>query len=123
MWDAAHRLKKQTILHSCGCVKGLIPDLLDAGLDCLQPLEVKAGMDPIAIKKEHGNRLAVFGGIDTRCLEHPDPAVTEREIRAKFSACMPGGGYLYHTDHSVPKDVSFERYCYTIELARKYGKY
>jgi len=123
MWDAAHRLKMQTILHSCGRVSGLIPDLLDSGLDCLQPLEVKAGMDPATIKKQHGARLAIFGGIDTRCLEQPDPAITEREIRTKFAACMPGGGYLYHTDHSVPNDVSFERYCYVMELVKKHGRY
>lgn len=123
MWETAHRCGAQTILHSCGRVRGLIPDLLAAGLDCLQPLEVKAGMDPIAIKKEFGDRLAIFGGIDTRALEELDPGAIENEIKTKFAACMPGGGYLYHTDHSVPKDVSFERYCYAIELVRKYGRY
>lgn len=123
LWDMAHHHGAQTILHSCGRVSGLIPVLLETGLDCLQPLEVKAGMDPIAIKREYGDRLAIFGGIDTRALEHPDPAVIEREIRTKFEACKPGGGYLYHTDHSVPVDVSFERYCHTMELARRYGAY
>ena len=123
MWETAHRHGAQVLLHSCGRVSGLIPDLLDAGLDCLQALEVKAGMDPIAIKKEFGDRLAIFGGIDTRCLEDPDPALIEAEIKTKFAACMPGGGYLYHTDHSVPNDVSFERYCHTLELVRKYGTY
>ena len=123
LWETAHRYGAQAILHSCGRVSGLIPDLLDAGLDCLQPLELKAGMDPIAINKQFGDRLAIFGGIDTRCLEAPSPAAIEEEIKTKFAACMPGGGYLYHTDHSVPKDVSFERYCYALELARRYGRY
>lgn len=123
MWGAAHRLGAQAILHSCGRVSGLIPDLLDSGLDCLQPLEVKAGMDPFAIKKEFGYRLAIFGGIDTRAIEDPDPAVTEREIKSKLTGLKPGGGYLFHSDHSVPKDVSFARYCQVMEWVRKYGAY
>ncbi len=123
MWDTAHSLGAQTIMHSCGRVSALIPDLIDAGLDCLQPLEVKAGMDPIAIKKQHGDRLAIFGGIDTRCIEHPDPAVTENEIKAKLTALKPGGGYLFHSDHSVPVDVSYARYCQVMEWVRKYGQY
>ena len=123
IWDMAHRRGAQTILHSCGRVSGLIPDLLDAGLDCLQPLEVKAGMDPIALKKEFGDRLALFGGIDTRLLEQPDMALVEEEIRKTFAACMPGGGYLYHTDHSVPNDVSCERYCTVLDMVRRHGQY
>jgi len=123
IFEAAHRRGAQAILHSCGRVSGLIPDLLDAGLDCLQPLEVKAGMDPIALKREYGDRLALFGGIDTRLLEVPDLGAFEEEVRTKFAACMPGGGYLYHTDHSVPNDVGFERYSRAMEIVRRYGDY
>jgi uroporphyrinogen decarboxylase len=123
MFETAHKLGMQTILHCDGCVKELIPDLLDAGLDCLQPLEVKAGMDPIALKREYGDRLALFGGIDARAFSNPDPSVIEDELRSKLSACMPGGGYIYHSDHSIPNDVSFERYSRALDIIRKYGSY
>jgi uroporphyrinogen decarboxylase len=123
LFETAHRLGMQTILHSDGCVRELIPDLLDAGLDCLQPLEVKAGMDPIALKKEYGGRLALFGGIDARAFSHPDPAVIEEEIRSKLSACMPGGGYLYHSDHSIPNNVSLAQYRVALEWVKRYGEY
>ncbi|GIX07958.1 MAG: uroporphyrinogen decarboxylase [Candidatus Poribacteria bacterium] len=111
------------ILHSCGCVKELIPDLLDAGLDCLQPLEVKAGMDLIELKSKYGDRLAFMGGIDVRKMADPDPSVIEEEIRTKVGFAKQGGGYIYHSDHSVPDNVSFQQYCRVIELVREYGRY
>lgn len=123
MYDTAHRLGMQTSLHSCGRVSELIPDLLDAGIDSLNPLEIKAGMNPIEIKRTYGDRLSIWGGIDTRLLERPDLAPLEEEIKRVFAACMPGGGYLYSTDHSVPPDVSFEQYCRVLEWVKEYGRY
>ena len=123
LWDTAHALGLQTILHSCGRVSALVPDMLDAGLDCLQVLQISAGMNPGQLKRDFGDRLALFGGIDTRRLEHPDPAEIEDEIRTRFAECMAGGGYLYHTDHSVPKDVSLEQYRHCLALVEKYGRY
>jgi len=110
-------------LHCCGNVRPLIPDLIDAGVDCLQPLEVKAGMDLVELKREYGQDLAFMGGIDVRAMSNPDPQVIEREIAAKISAAKMGGGYIYHSDHSVPNDVSFAQYCRTLELVKKYGAY
>ena len=74
------------ILHSCGRTSGLVPQLIEAGLSCLQPLEVKAGMDLIQLKKDYGDRLAFMGGIDVRKMASPNPAEIEEEIRDLFSA-------------------------------------
>ncbi|MCC6446463.1 MAG: hypothetical protein IT210_23800 [Armatimonadetes bacterium] len=115
--------KMPIILHSCGCVKGLIPDLIEAGFTCLQPLEVKAGMDLIELKKQYGDRLAYMGGIDVRKMAHPDPAVIEEEIASKIVCAKQEGGYIYHSDHSVPDNISFDQYCRVIELVRRYGAY
>ncbi len=112
-----------TILHSCGCVKGFIPQFIEAGLTCLQPLETKAGMDLVELKKQYGDELAFMGGIDVRAMAADDPAVIEEEIRTKVGFARQGGGYIYHSDHSVPDDVSFEQYKRVIELVHKYGKY
>jgi len=119
----AHSKGLPTILHSCGNVTDRVELFIEAGFDCLEPLEVKAGMDIIDLKRRYGDRLAFMGGIDVRKMSHPDPAVIEEEIRTKFEAVMPGGGYIYHSDHSVPDDVSFEQYKRVIELVRKYGRY
>jgi len=111
------------ILHSCGCVNDFVPYFIEAGLTCLQPLEVKAGMDLIDLKKKYGDKLAFMGGIDVRAMSAEDPAVIEKEIRTKVGFAKQGGGYIYYSDHSVPDDVSFEQYKRVIELVHKYGKY
>ena len=112
-----------TILHTCGCVKELVPMLIEAGFTCLQPLEVKAGMDIVELKQRYGDRLAFMGGIDVRAMADPDPKVIEREVSTKLPVAKQGGGYIYHSDHSVPSNVSFQQYCHTIELVRQYGSY
>jgi len=113
------------ILHSCGNVTELVPDLLDSGWTCLQPLEVKAGMDLLDLKRRYGDVLAFMGGIDVRTMAaaEDDPAALEEEIRTKVTAAKQGGGYIYHSDHSVPDNVSFASYQRVIELVRKYGSY
>ncbi len=121
--DFFHRYGLKVILHSCGDVTALVPDLIDVGFDCLQPLEVKAGMDLLALKEQYGQRLAFMGGIDVRAMAHPDPAIIEQEIRTKVGIAKRGGGYIYHSDHSVPDDVSFDQFKYVMELVRKHGQY
>ena len=123
MFDFFHSHNMQVILHSCGYVKPLIPHLLDAGLDCLQPLEVKAGMDLLELKREFGKDLAFMGGIDVRTFNDPDPQALEQEIATKISAAKVGGGYIYHSDHSIPNNISFPQYCRAIDLVKKYGGY
>jgi len=111
------------ILHSCGRVLELIPRFIEDGLACLQPVETKAGMDLVALKREFGDRMAFMGGIDVRAMADPDPSVIEEEIKSKIPLAKRGGGYIYHSDHSVPNNVSFERYCRVLELVREYGVY
>ena len=118
-----HSKGMYVILHCCGRVEDLIPYFIEAGIDCLQPLEVKAGMDLIKLKEKYGDKIAFMGGIDVRLMALDDPKPIEREIREKITVAKEGGGYIYHSDHSVPKNVSFEQYKRVIELVRKYGKY
>lgn len=121
--DFFHRHALKVILHSCGNVSAIVPDLIEAGFDCLEPLEVKAGMDLLALKERFGERLAFMGGIDVRTMAHGDPRLIEEEIATKIGIAKRGGGYIYHSDHSVPDNVSFERYNYVMELVRKHGQY
>ncbi len=121
--DYFHGEGLPVILHSCGCVKELISRFIEDGLDCLQPLEQKAGMDLVEMKQTFGDELAFMGGIDVRAMADPDPAVIEEEIRSKVPVAMQGGGYIYHSDHSVPNDVSFTRYERVLELVRECGQY
>lgn len=121
MCDFFHSQKMPVILHSCGNVKELIPHLINAGFDCLQPLEVKAGMDLIELKRLYGDNLAFMGGIDVRLMS--DAKLIEEEIKTKFAMAKKGGGYIYHSDHSIPSNISFSQYKYVMELVRRYGRY
>ncbi|MBC7327168.1 hypothetical protein H5T87_03515 [bacterium] len=121
--DFFHKRGMFVLLHSCGNVAPLIDFFIEEGIDCLQPLEVKAGMDLIELKKKYGDRIAFMGGIDVRAMAAEDPRIIEDEIKRKFEVAMVGGGYIYHSDHSVPNNVSFEQYKRVMELVHKYGTY
>lgn len=114
---------KWMLLHSCGYIVELLPLIIETGFDCLQPLEVKAGNNLLTLKQQYGDRLSFMGGIDVRAMADPDPAVMEREIAEKIPVAKQGGGYLYHSDHSIPDNVSFQQYCRVMELVAQYGKY
>ncbi len=111
-----------TILHSDGNVRPLIPHFLDAGFTALNPLEVKAGLDVRQLKAQYGDRLVLYGNIDVRALSGTRQEI-EREIVPKLAAVKESGGYIYHSDHSVPNSVPFENYAYAIDLVRRYGTY
>jgi uroporphyrinogen decarboxylase len=121
--DYFHSQNMPVIYHTDGDIHLLIPPLIEAGVDCLQPLEVKANMDVRELKAEYGDRLSFMGNIDARKMADPNPGVIEEEIRTKLETAKVGGGYIYHSDHSVPPTVSFEQYRRVLELVRRYGGY
>ena len=119
--DLGHRHGCQIIYHSDGRLTHAIPLLLEDGIDCLQPLEVKADMDVLALKKEYGDQLALMGNIDARLYQRNDLEGLEQEIQTKVPAAMAGGGYIYHSDHSVPPGTKLATYCHGLDLVRHYG--
>ena len=64
-----------------------------------------------------------MGGIDVRVIAEGTDEELVEEIRSKLTVAREQGGYIYHSDHSVPDNVSFERYTRTIELVLEYGRY
>ena len=113
---------KPVILHSCGKIEALIPLFIEAGFAAIQPIEAKTGMDVRKLKAEFDNKITFYGNIDIRKLSGTRADI-EEEIRSKVPVAMKGGGYIFHSDHSVPPTVSWENYCYAIELLDKYGQY
>ena len=108
-------------LHSCGDVRPLVPELVEIGLDALNPLEIKAGMDPLAIKEEFGDRLVLHGGINA--VLWTEPAKVEAEMQRLMPALKESGGYIFSSDHSVPSAVSLEDLRQIINLAKELGAY
>lgn len=121
--DFCHARGMKTMFHTCGMNMELVPLYIEAGWDVLNPLEVKAGMDIFQLKKDFGDVLTLWGGIDVRAIAHEDPAVLEKEIREKVSMAKQGGGYIFASDHSIPENVSLEKYQWMLELGRNYGSY
>jgi uroporphyrinogen decarboxylase len=120
-WAHAHGMK--VIYHSDGNVNQVIDLYIEAGFDCLQPLEAKAGMDLRSLAPRYGSRLGFFGNIDIMVLATNDRAQIEQEVRAKIEAGMTTRGYIFHSDHSVPPSVSWPTYQWLIGLVEKYGRY
>lgn len=110
------------IMHSCGYVEPFIPHLIDAGLDVLQALQVSAGMDVLRLKRLYGDKLTFFGNIAASAFQAGKEAV-EKEIRDKIPTAMRGGGYIYHSDHSIPDDVSYETYLFAMKTLEEAGRY
>jgi uroporphyrinogen decarboxylase len=92
-------------------------------MDCLHPLEVKAGMDIRPLKKEYGDRLAFIGNIDARLFQANDLDGLRREIMEKVPVAMAGGGYIFHSDHSLPPGTRLETYRFALELVNECGIY
>ena len=111
------------ILHSCGFVAPLIPGLLEAGIDCLQVIEVKAGMDLIKLYNDYGERLSFMGGIDVRTLYTNDRAIIDAELESKLPIVKGHYGYVLHSDHSIPNTVNYDTYQYFIERGMELGSY
>ncbi len=120
-WAHAHRMK--FIYHTDGDVNGVIPMYIEAGFDCFHPIESKANMDIRNLCPKYGDKLAFFGNIDVMIMKDNDLERLEEEIVSKFAAGMQKKGYVYHSDHSVPPQVTWKTYLAIIELVKKHGKY
>ncbi len=119
--DFLHSRDVQLIFHCDGDFRPLIPNLIEAGVDCIQPLEVHAGMDVRELKRDYGDHLAFMGNIGHDEMLLPDDEM-EAVIADKLKTASEGGGYLYHSDHSVAPDVPFEQYMKVLDIVRKYGE-
>jgi uroporphyrinogen decarboxylase len=121
--DFAHSRNLPVIVHSCGFVEPLVPGLLEAGMDCLQVIEIKAGMDLLRLYKNYGDVLSFMGGIDVRTLYSNDRKIIDAELEAKIPIVKEKFGYVLHSDHSIPYTVEYDTYKYFIEKGLELGKY
>ena len=120
LFDFSHSIGCKVIVHSCGFVEPLVPGLIEAGMDCLQAMEVKAGMHLPRLFKMYGDKIAFFGGIDVRTLTSNDRTKIDRELEEKMLPVVKGGGsYILHSDHSEPPEVNYETMSYFFKKGRE----
>ncbi|HHW30849.1 MAG TPA: hypothetical protein GXX20_04115 [Clostridiaceae bacterium] len=109
-------------IHSCGKIDTLLPYFIEAGIDVVQPLQANTGMNVIHLKEQYNNYLTFWGNINVIKLSGSYEDI-EEEIKTKITKAMKGGGYIYHSDHSVPPSVSLDKYNYAMKMLDKYGRY
>jgi len=109
LWRRAKELANvKVMLHCCGGVRPLLDDLIDAGMDTINPVQITCnGMEPAALKRDFGQRLCFWGGgCDTRTIL---PKATPQQIRAhvlqQMNTLAPGGGFIFQQVHNVMADV------------------
>jgi uroporphyrinogen decarboxylase len=110
------------IYHGCGNASDIFGDFIEMGLDAYNPLEAKAGLDVVALRKKLGHTMGFCGNIDVLAWANDPLPELEAQVMRKLNAAK-GGGYLLQSDHSVPSNVSVERYEFVLDLARKHGSY
>jgi uroporphyrinogen decarboxylase len=119
--DWAHNHGIKAHLHSCGNIMPLVPHLVDIGLDALNPIEIKAGMDIKALKKNYGDKLVFHGGADALLLDKREKILPY--IEEMLPILKEKGGYIFSSDHSIPNTVSLENYKAIVETVKKFGAY
>jgi uroporphyrinogen decarboxylase len=95
-------------LHSCGSIDQVLPDLIEAGFEIINPVQTNArGMEPARLKAEFGRDITFWGGgIDTRAvLNHGSPADVRRQVLERLEIFAPGGGFVFNTVHNILPDV------------------
>jgi uroporphyrinogen decarboxylase len=120
------RSDAKIFFHSDGDIYPLLNDLIEAGIDLLNPVHVSARNmgDTARLKREFGDRLAFCGGIDTQSvLPHGTPEEVRREVRRRIKDLAPGGGYILAAVHCIQPDVPPENVCAMFEEAIRAGRY
>ncbi len=125
--DWVHRhTRMKTFFHCCGSIYHLIPHLIEAGVDILNPVQTSAAnMDPARLKREFGGRIVFWGGgCDTQnVLSRARPEDVRRQVRERIETFAPGGGYVFNQVHNIQANVPVENIVAMLDAAYEYGGY
>jgi len=120
--DACHERGLPVIYHGCGNVRSIFEDFIEVGVDAYNPLEAKAGLDVVELRRQFGHRIAFCGNMDVIAWADANREELKRIVLTKLNAAK-GGGYIFQSDHSVPGNISGENYDYVVNLVREFGRY
>ena len=120
-----HRNTKwKTFVHSCGSIYHLIPHMIEAGIDILNPIQTSAAnMEPERLKREFGGKIVFWGGgCDTqRVLPTATPEQIREHVRDRLSIFKPGCGYVFTQVHNIQPNVPAENVIAMLDAAYEYG--
>ena len=120
--EYAHSKGLMVIYHGCGDVSCILEDYIAIGIDAMNPLEAKAGLDSVELRRKYGRRLGICGNSNMQVWETGDKDLIREEVLRKLNAAK-GGKYIFQSDHSVASNISGETYDYIVKLVREYGRY
>ena len=118
-------VETRVYIHSDGAILEIIPDLIEIGLDGLNPVQYTArGMEAERLKREFGRELGFFGGgIDNQILSFGSIQDVRRDVRRQIKGLAPGGDYLLATIHNIPPEVPPENILAFFEAGLEFGRY
>jgi uroporphyrinogen decarboxylase len=122
MVELCHGHDLPVIYHGCGDVRRIFEDFIEIGVDAYNPLEAKAGMDAVELRREYGHRIAFCGNMNVVDWAAKDEEELKAIVLRKLNAAK-GGGMIFQSDHSIPPDVSPRRYELVRNLVRDHGRY
>lgn len=127
MWDLVHKKSNcKVALHSCGSIYELLPDLIEAGLEVLNPVQTTArNMEPEKLKREFGKYLVFYGGCcNTRdILNNGTPKDVEKDVKERIGILGKGGGLIFSQIHNILAEVPPKNIVSMLNAAYKYGNY
>jgi len=120
--EYAHSRGLMVIYHGCGDINKIIEDYIEIGIDAVNPLEAKANLDAVQLRKKYGRSLGICGNSNIQVWETGNKALIREEVLRKLNAAK-GGKYIFQSDHSVASNISGHIYDYIVKLVREYGQY
>lgn len=117
---------KKILLHSCGAIRPLLNDLIEIGVDAINPVQISAkGMDPAELKAEFGDRITFWGGgVDTQqVLNSGSPEDVRKSVEMNLKTFKPGGGYVFAQVHNILPTVPTENILAMYETYQKFADY
>ena len=114
----------KTFMHCCGSIYGLIPHMIDAGIDILNPIQTSAAnMQPERLKAEFGGKIVFWGGgCDTQLvLPTGTPEEVSQHVRERLAIFAPGGGYVFNQVHNIQTNVPTENIIAMLDAAYEYS--
>ena len=115
----------KTFLHSCGSIHALMPDLIEAGFDVINPVQTNCrNMEPERLKKDFGKDICFWGGgCDPKAvLNKGTPAEVKEDVKRRLDVFMPGGGYVFNTVHNILPEVPPQNIVAMYEAVREFDQ-
>jgi len=120
---AAHEQGLPVLKHACGNNWRIMDMFIEAGYDAYQSIQESATMDLVRLKREYGQKIALWGGVNTHTLVSGSPEDIRREVRRAIRHAAPGGGFILGTSHSVLVGTKYDNYMAMLDEARRVGRY